>query len=215
MKCLIITYNRLTLPVNLANWVYKRGITPIFIDNNSSYRPLLEYYKKDCPYQVLRLKYNYGHRVIWDANILDKLNIKGQYIITDPDLDLSGIPDDFLEVLQGGLNKYKKAEKCGFSLDISNLPEGKIKEWESSLWQHPLDDMYFKAGIDTTFALYRANIRHYTIWDSIRTNRPYTAIHVPWSYRQENIKYLDSDEKYYIRTANKSASSFQNLNIKK
>jgi hypothetical protein len=44
MKVLIINYNRLLLPSKLADWVFKRGCEPIFIDNNSDYKPLLNYY---------------------------------------------------------------------------------------------------------------------------------------------------------------------------
>lgn len=154
---------------------------------------------------------NYGHRVIWDQELLERGGISGQYIVTDPDLDLSGIPDDFLSVLQEGLRRYPKAQKCGFSLDISDLPEGDVKKWESTLWQKPLDDMYFRAGVDTTFALYRENVRHYSIWDSLRTNKPYMARHVPWEYN--NMKDLPADEQYYFKTCNKSSSGKERIKV--
>lgn len=194
----------------MVDWCWSNNLCPIIIDNHSSYRPLLQYYNT-IPCQVIFLHKNFGHKVIWEYNVLDKLGITGQYIVTDPDLDLSGIPDDFLDVLREGLNKYKKAQKCGFSLDISNLPEGEVKEWEKSLWQHPLDEMYFKAPIDTTFALYRADIRHHSVDDCIRTNKPYTAVHVPWGYRLDKINKLPKDEQYYIRTASSSASIKTNI----
>jgi hypothetical protein len=211
MIVLVINFNRINLTIKTCEFCVTHGLEPIVIDNNSSYRPLLDYYKNDCPYHVVRLKYNYGHRVIWDANILDMLGIKEGYILTDPDLDFTGIPSDFLEVLKEGLNKYKKAQKCGFSLDYIDLPDGKVKDWEKSLWQAPLDNLYFKAPIDTTFALYRADIRHYTINDCIRTNRPYTARHIPWTYRLEKVKYLEKDEQFYLRTCNASASIKTNI----
>jgi hypothetical protein len=210
MIALIINFNRITLTVKTCDWIFNHGITPVIVDNNSSYRPLLEYYKT-CPYQVVRLDRNYGHKVIWDCNILERLGITGQYIVTDPDLDLSGIPDDFLSVLQEGLRRYPQAEKCGFSLDYNDLPVGDVRDWEMSLWREPLDDMYFKAGIDTTFALYREDSRHYQIWNSIRTNKPYMACHVPWSYK--HIKDLPADEKYYVRTASKSFSGKERIKL--
>lgn len=213
-KVLIINFNRIGLTVKTAQWCEAHGLEPVIIDNNSSYRPLLAYYKNSCPYKVIMLYKNYGHTVVWDANILDRLGIEDQYIVTDPDLDFTGIPDDFLSVLQGGLNKYRLAQKCGFSLDISRLSNGEIKRWESYLWQHPLDEMYFKAPIDTTFALYRADIRHYTIDDSIRTNRPYTARHIPWEYRPDKIRLLSKDEQYYLRTSKPSSATIKNNILK-
>jgi hypothetical protein len=213
-KALIINFNRILLTVNTARWCEAHGLEPIIIDNNSSYRPLIEYYKKDCPYKVIRLDKNYGHTVIWSADILDRLGIGEQYIVTDPDLDFTGIPDDFMQILQGGLNKYPKANKCGFSLDISKLPDGEVRSWEASLWQYPLDEIYFKAPIDTTFALYRADISKYIIEDSIRTNKPYMARHIPWTYRYENIRLLSADEKYYLRTANPQSATLKTNSLK-
>ena len=46
MKVLIINFNRLLLPVKLAEFCANRGLSPVFIDNNSDYPPLLEYYKQ-------------------------------------------------------------------------------------------------------------------------------------------------------------------------
>ena len=215
MRVLIINYNRLTLPLNMANWLSVRGCTPIFIDNNSDYPPLLKYYST-CPYKVVRMNKNYGHRVVWEQNILDALRINTEYIVTDPDLDLSGIPDDFLRILIEGLQKYPSVHKCGFSLEIEDVINNEeynggktIREWEDIFWKYPLDKMYFDAQIDTTFALYRRGIRRYS-YSAIRTNRPYTARHVPWYY--DDMGELPEDEQYYFKTANESAT-FKKLNV--
>jgi hypothetical protein len=207
MKVLIINFNRLTLPVKLADWVAARGCSPIFIDNNSDYPPLIEYYK-NTSYQVLRLPGNYGHTVMWVVPILDMLKIKERFILTDPDLDLTGVPDDFLTVLNAGLDKYPGYSKCALSLEINDLPdtqEGRfIKNGpEVPYWKYPLDNMYFEADTDTTFALYRYPIGEYG-HSAIRTNRPYTCKHIPWYYTDFNS--LPEDEKYYYQRANKSSS---------
>jgi hypothetical protein len=194
MKCLIIVYNRLTLPVNMANWCSEHGLEPIFIDNASDYPPLLQYYN-DTPYQVVRMDKNYSYLVVWTQKLLDKLGIKGNYIVTDPDLDLSGVPDDFLSVLEEGLRRYPRFDKCGFSLEINDLPPVSAAMWEMQFWQNPLDSQYFNAAVDTTFALYK--VRHAT-WSGIRTNRPYVAKHIPWYYDQ--LPELPEDELYYYRT---------------
>ena len=203
MKCLIITYNRLSLPVKLALWCQNHGIDPVFVDNNSTYEPLIDYYNTRCPFTVLRLNKNYGHTVVWnpETTILQRLGITGPYIVTDPDLDLSGIPDDFLSVLEEGLKKYPRYDKCGFSLEINDIKNQGTIDWETPFWKHPLDSMYFNAQIDTTFALYKTPVFSY---NAIRTNRPYCARHVPWYF--SHFDELPDDEKYYYQTQNSNVA---------
>jgi hypothetical protein len=200
MKVLIINYNRLVLPSQLADWVYLRGLDPVFIDNASDYNPLLEYYDR-CPHEVVRMDKNYGKDVVWSQGILERLNIKGEYIVTDPDLNLIGIPDNFLSVLKEGLRRYPQFNKCGFSLEINDITDQgiyyqgqTIKQWEHQFWVNPMDSEYFNASIDTTFALYKTDT--FSL-EALRTNRPYTARHIPWYYDQ--VKPMD--ELYYCQTA--------------
>jgi hypothetical protein len=202
MKALIIVFNRLNLPVKMADFLFAHGISPIFIDNNSNYPPLLEYYKT-TKYQVIRMDQNYGYKVVWERDILKRLNITGNYIVTDPDLDLTGIPDDFLSVLEEGLRKYPQYDKCGFSLEINDLPPTEFcpANYEKQFWQHPLDEKYFKAAIDTTFALYKVPFHSF---NAIRTNRPYTARHMPWYYF--DFEDMPVDEQYYFATTKESHS---------
>lgn len=189
----------------MADWCFSHGLEPIFIDNNSDYPPLLEYYKTS-PYQVVRMDSNYGYLVVWQQQILEKLGIADQYIVTDPDLDLSGIPDDFLSVLEEGLRRYPQFDKCGFSLEINNIKNQGTIDWEMQFWQKPLDPLYFDAAIDTTFALYK--VRHPS-WSGIRTNRPYTAIHVPWNF--SDLSELPDDEKYYFNKQDENTKSHSHL----
>ena len=207
MKALIINFNRLTLTINTADWCASHGIEPIIIDNASDYVPLLDYYNH-TPYQVLRLSKNYGHKVLWDYPVLQKLGIKERFIYTDPDLDYTGIPDDFLEVLNKGLDKYP-VSKCGFSLEINDLPNDEEGNFirnvpEAPYWKKPLDDLYFEADTDTTFALYRYPLKEFG-YSAVRTNRPYTCRHVPWYYRDYSA--LPEDERYYYQTAQTEVSS--------
>jgi len=206
MKVFIINYNRLTLTKNMVNWVISKGLEPVILDNNSKYLPLLDWYKEN-PCKVFRFNRNFGHKVLWlNPVVFDALGVTGRYIVTDPDLDLSTIPDDFLTVLNEGLDKYPYAVKCGFSLEINNLLKTSVAndviKWEKQFWEKPLDSVYFEAGIDTTFALYRS--RKFSINRSIRTNRPYTAKHTPWYY--DKLTSLPEDEQNYFKTANSSFS---------
>ncbi len=202
MKALLIVYNRLHMPVAMADFLFAHGIDPVFVDNNSDYPPLLEYYKT-TKYQVVRMDQNYGYKVVWNQGVLNMLGITGNYIVTDPDLDLSGIPDDFLSVLEEGLRRYPQYDKCGFSLEINNLPQTDFcpAGYEKQFWQYPLDNMYFKAAIDTTFALYK--VQHHS-YNAIRTNRPYCCKHMPWYYF--DFEDMPEDEQYYFKTCKESHS---------
>jgi len=207
MKCLIVNFNRLVLPVKLAEWVALRRCEPVYIDNHSTYPPLLEYYKT-TPFEVLRLPTNYGHTVLWQYPLLRELNIKERFIYTDPDLDLTGVPDDFIDVMSAGLDKYPQFDKCGLSLEINDLPDNEEGNYikygpEKPMWEDPLDDMYFRAITDTTFAMYRQPVKEYS-HSAIRTNRPYTCKHLPWYYT--DFDSLTDDEQYYYQSANKSCT---------
>jgi len=212
MKAFIINYNRLTLPRKMALWLFERGVEPIFIDNKSDYPPLVKYYNT-CPFQTIFMKANYGHMVFWNCKLYELLKPNERYILTDPDLNLEGIPDDFLKVLNEGLDKYKEFAKCGFSLEINDLPdtpEGNLvkNQIEPRYWRKALDSLYYDAPIDTTFALYREGEKTYTHL-AIRTNRPYTAKHIPWYYY--HLGELSEDEQYYYLTANGSSSGKKRL----
>lgn len=206
MIVLINNFNRLTLPVKMADWLSKRGCEPVFIDNASDYPPLIQYYN-DTPFQVLRLEKNYGHYSLWWANVVNRLNIKDRFIYTDPDLDLEGVPDDFVSVLNEGLDRYPQYSKCGLSLETEDLPDNEegnlIRRIEAPYWQFPLDERYFHADTDTTLALYRLPIGEYG-HSACRTNRPYTCRHLPWYYLKPED--LTDEEQYYYRTANASCS---------
>lgn len=208
MIAFIINFNRLTYLRDMVNWCKQHDLTPVVVDNLSTYRPLLDYYDSH-PCKVIRMKKNYGHTVMWHGLIEIP---SGRFIITDPDLDMSGVPDDFLRVMNDGLDLYPWAAKCGLSLEINDLPdndEGKyIHQIEDVFWEKPLDPLYFDAITDTTFALYRETTREHT-HVAIRTNRPYTARHYSWYYA--DFEALPKDEKNYYRTANESASGKKRL----
>jgi hypothetical protein len=206
IKCLIINYQRITLPMKLAAFVHNHGIEPVIIDNNSDYPPLLEFYDTRCPYKVVRMDDNYGHLVVWKKNLLKHLGITGRYIVTDPDLDLSLIPGDWLSVMEAGLRKYPQFDKCGFSLEINDLKNQPTIDWENKFWQYPIDDRYFIAQIDTTFALY--NKPEFCL-DALRTNRPYTAKHLPWYWDQ--VRDLPPDEQHYYNTQKREYADHSNV----
>jgi hypothetical protein len=200
----IINYNRLTLPVAMADYLASTpGIQPIIVDNASTYPPLLEYYEHS-PHTVERMDANYGNCVVFhpESYLKHKYQLdNGQrFIITDPDLDLSGIPKDFLRLLHTGLDRYPWACKAGFSLETHGIPYqnfGAVMQWEAIHWSHKLDEHFYRADIDTTFCLCRGFVHDFP---AVRTERPYIARHVPWHY---TLATVPEDERYYLETAGK------------
>lgn len=179
----------------------------VILDNESKYEPLLAWYETK-PCIIERLPVNYGNFVLWSAptaipnfekpNFFDKYKIEGQqYILSDCDLGINAVPKNFVEVLKEGLKRYEWAVKCGFSLEISDLPDTAIANeaisWEANNWNGKLDDMYFKAPVDTTLALYRGYGESNDFDNCLRTDKPYCARHETWYYQS-----LPEDEKFYI-----------------
>jgi glycosyltransferase involved in cell wall biosynthesis len=204
VKAFIIGYNRLNYIKYTVEWCLSHGLETIVVDNCSTYTPLLEYYATK-PCEVIRLPKNYGHNVMWSKVV--ELP-KERFIVTDPDLDFTGIPGDFLDVLNTGLDRYPSYPKCGFSIEIKDLPQHPdleyiLQVWERGYWTRPLDSMYFHADIDTTFALYREGSRSQT-YSGIRTNYPYVMRHLPWYITKP--EEIPQDEQYYYHTAKESAT---------
>ena len=191
MKCFIIMRDRLTWARNLARQCAERGLDVILVDNDSTYPPLLEWYKEQ-EYQIVYTQRNRDTWVEWYNILLH--NVPDRYfIITDPDLDISGVPDDFLEVMQKGLAE-NDVLKCGLSLDISDLPESeytkKVIEHEAGFWKKK-NGVYYIADVSTTFALYDRT-GNPEFLSAVRCPYPYTARHLSW-YLTE----LNEEEEYY------------------
>lgn len=195
----IVNFNRLTLPSKMADFIADSpGVTPVIIDNASTYPPLLEYYET-CPHKVIQLDRNWGNCVVWHGPgpqaILNEFGLDGNFIVTDPDLDLEGIPNDWLHELQTGLDLFPDRWKCGFSLRIDDLPPG-VNHWQGIEWSHPvMGKRFYLASIDTTFCLCRTRKHDF---GGVRTGPPYMARHVPWYYR--TIEDLPEDELYYLKS---------------
>jgi hypothetical protein len=195
-KAFIINYNRLDLMRNMADYLADgTDVEPIIIDNNSTYPKLLEYYDT-CSHKVERMDKNWGNCVVWISGILDKYDLKGNFIVTDSDLNISNIPKDFLHKLQTGLDRHQFACKAGFGLEINNLPITELSKlaigWECLNWANRVDELFFDAPIDTTFCLCRTRLHDFR---AIRSDYPYVAQHVPWTYSKDSIP---EDEKYYF-----------------
>jgi hypothetical protein len=208
-KVFITMYNRLTFGKNLAEFLADTGCEPIFIDNNSTYQPLLDWYKT-CPFKVHMSKTNNRERAFWDTGLFEIYNDEW-YVVTDHDLDLTGIPNDYIDVLKNGLAGNANVTKCGLSLKIDDLPENtytkEVKNFETKYWTEKDTNGYWIAGVDTTFAIYN-RARQIKGWDygdnfyyAVRSDSPYTARHLPW-YMDANTLNENAEELYYHQHCN-------------
>lgn len=221
MKIYINNRNYLTWPKAMADKLASQGHEAIIIDNASTYPPLLEWYE-DCNYSVRKLSANVGHLAPWVAALVDPSE---DYVVTDPDLDISDIPDNWDEVLKEGLERFIRCSKAGFSLDDMFVPQenpayiddrmGEFPNGNPIVWgdvaEEYKDRIWHKFPIDTTFALYRAGTTVHTI-DGVRSGRPYTAKHLPWHLVTKVIpdspalQIPMNDEIYYYFDTASSAS---------
>lgn len=203
--------NRLEYLKVLIDWLKKANYKNItVIDNDSTYPPLLVYYETlDC--EVIKLGKNIGHLALWDSGIYDSISTP-YYVYTDPDIvpEVS-CPHDVVEVFIQALEKYKNIEKIGFGLKIDDLPilspkSRKIIKWEKKFWVKEKSDLFYEAIVDTTFAVYRSNVKGGTFrypniksgteLQSLRSRSPYLARHMPW-YR--TVDEFTEEDHYYVK----------------
>lgn len=204
----INNYNRLEYVEKLIKSLQSRGYNNIHIlDNDSTYPPLLEFYKK-TDVNVIYLRKNWGFRGIWESGIVKQF-WSSYYVYTDADMELSkDCPEDFMEYFLNIMERYPKCFKVGFGMIIDDLPESfkhkkKVIEHESQFWLKELEQGLFEAPIDTTFALYRPYTGTSTNAKkmNIRTGKPYLIHHLPWYINSDNIS---EEELFYINSVTKS-----------
>ncbi len=144
------------------DWLEKAGQRHIYIIDNASNNPQLIDYYENTPHTVIKLTANIGYKALWDTCI--HLWFKGlPYVYTDPDiLPVDNCPHDVVNYFHEILKKQPHINKVGFALKIDDIPDyypqkKDVIKWETKFWCNPISDNLYKADIDTTFALYRAN----------------------------------------------------------
>lgn len=213
---LIINYNQLHFLQKQVDFYIKRGFSNIIIvDNNSSYPPLLEYYKEIR--NLVTLEYmdkNYGHMVFFDNKKLYQKYAAGYYIISDADIiPNEALPEDFLHKMIYLIDKYfLTITKVGFALRIDDIPDhyilkDKVISWENNFWEEEVEQDIFRAEIDTTFALYKP---HYpekfhinSFYRALRISGDFTAQHGGWYTDSKNPT---NEQLFYFKTSSTSAS---------
>jgi hypothetical protein len=215
----INNYNRVTYLIRLIEFLEKCDINNIIIiDNNSTYPPLLEYYKT-CPYPIIREQVNHGHLALWKTGLYKKLRWN-YFVYTDSDvLPINECPITFLSEFKLQLDKYIHLDKIGFGIKIDDLPDyflvkEKVIRYERNYWLNLVkkNPMLYDAPIDTTFALYKPFSGliggHSFTLKSYRFGYPYLIRHLPWYIDTKNP---NEEEIYYIKESNNSSSLSQQI----
>jgi len=211
--------DRVTCLKKLIGWLEKAEYTNItLLDNNSTYEPLLEYYKI-TKHKVIFLKENLGHYALWRCGI----DLKDKYCVyTDPDIiPIEQCPLNAIEHFKLILDKYmpiNNVQKVGFGLKIDDIPDfykhkQQVIDHEHNFWKNKIEPNVYKAAIDTTFALYKPNSKideQYKLLHNLpcyRLGHPYMARHDSWYVDLDN---LNEEEKYY-REHIKTSTHWTNL----
>ncbi len=205
--------NRYTYMLKLISWLESNGMSNIFIlDNDSTYPPLLDYYNTTT-HKVIRTDRNGGPFAIWNTKEFNEL-IRDYYIYTDADV----VPDESanfksIQLMYERLKDDLTIDKIGLALRIDNLPDHyKLKkdviDWESQFWKDTLDNNFFRAKVDTTFALYAPFAKGGGECKALRTNFPHVALHMPW---YENSVNPHPEDEYYRMHSEPASSHWTKL----
>ena len=200
--------DRLSTVRTTVNWLLRTGTQRIVIlDNDSSYPPLLEYYRylpKGVTVEYLRQ--NAGPWAFWDKNMHLQQSIP--YVVTDSDLvPDEGCSGDLIHKLNVLLNERPESGKVGPGLRIDDVPQfdeltkrnGCGMPEQLQYWTRRYNSEAFLANIDTTFALYAAGSngkvgQWFDDPNNLRMDIPYIFRHIPWYFTPP---ITDEEEIYY------------------
>lgn len=191
----LVNFNRFQPIQDLVVSLLDRNYNNItIIDNNSSYPPLIEWYKK-CPVKLYAVGKNVGPYVLNEIQEFKHITSKEVYVWSDGDVvPVPEAPKDFIEHMVEIINEHKMP-KVGLSLVINDLPdsfknkEEVIKHESIFTTLGHIDTKFgkvFKAPVDTTFAVVKHPDCGYH-FGAYRMDWPYSARHMPWYYDSNNL----------------------------
>lgn len=190
----------------------------VVIDNQSTYPPLLEWYKLnnvDVFVNDIVPNSNKAFLNLVQIGHPKFVNIvySNWYIFNDSDIiPEKEVPDHFAADMVKYAVKYGKT-KVGMSIRIDDInldyPLNKwVHGYESTYWTNGIQDEgveLYPHPIDTTFAVHSPGTMPDWSSDTLRIGVPYIVKHAPFYYDPEN---LPEDEKYYLQHMNKSSSNW-------
>lgn len=205
----IITFNQFS---NLGRVIasYRRLSTPvdIIVHDNGSDHPAMLSLLDQLARDDVKVFYNSKISTAADLNNVSltvEEYFRGKsaptnYVVTDPDIDLSCADPDSLRVYGELLDAFPSAQCVGPMLRIDDIPRSyplraaatdrhieqfwkHRPKWVTTSWGRVA---YQEARIDTTFALHRAGEKFSRLKKGIRVYYPFEAHHLDW--------YIDEHE---------------------
>jgi hypothetical protein len=200
---IINTRDRLSPLLLLLDWLEQQQQTNIWLcDNASTYPPMVEFLST-TQHHVVRLEFNLGHRAPWLSGLVAELGFNTHFVVSDPDVVPTGeCPGDLFELFATTLDQHPEIDKIGLSLKIDDLPDHyrhkhDVLTWEQQFWNSVYIPGFFKADVDTTFAVYRPGSGHQN-GNSLRSVAPYSARHMPW---YDDSSQSNAELEYYVQHA--------------
>lgn len=220
---IIPNYNQLTYLKNLINWwKFYYPNNPVYIvDNNSNYKPLLEFYdKRFSEWNDINVLYHTQNdcRKNLAAAVEYVASKYEYYVISDPDImPCPNTPPNFLEIFKKIIDS-PNVHHVGFGLKIDDIPEWysmrqEVINNETGFKQVPstffhIDGVKYEtkqAPIDTTFALYKKSNGGWaspmTPFAWTQSFRIFEAYHLGWYLDGSNLNpemynYFHSAKKF-------------------
>ncbi len=208
----INNFNRLSTTKKLVEQLFLLDYTDVTIlDNNSTYSPLLEWYKT-LNINVHLFGENYGPLAIYNSGTIADYKRLDWIVYTDSDVELNPLtPKNFVEDLVVWAERHNFG-KCGLALKIDDLPQNaytqEVRNWESNFWKEKLEENVFVASVDTTFCIIKP--RNQFDYRAIRVAGDYTARHMPWYVNFNNL----SEEELYFLENSSQLSTYRRLWLK-
>lgn len=195
----------------LLAWLDRVGQDEVWLIDNASTYPAAVEFLASTRHHVVRTGRNLGHRAPWLSGAVQRHAHGRYFVVTDPDVVPDpACPDDALEHFRALLDRFPDIDKVGFGLRTDDLPahyplRDDVIDWERPFWQDEIEPGVFRAGIDTTFALYRPLDRRDDMLRSLRTGAPYLARHLPW---YTDPATLTDEDRYYREHAERTVSNW-------
>ncbi|MDX9856091.1 MAG: polysaccharide pyruvyl transferase family protein [Candidatus Moranbacteria bacterium] len=218
LKSIIESYRKLNREVEI-----------IVHDNGSDDVEVLEYLKKLENEGIMVIygpKINSPEEINNISKTIDvyfRTRKASNYIVTDPDIELTNVKKDLLDLYEYLLKKYPKANCVGPMLTIRDIPDDYVLRNHvfdlhiKQFWGNKPEEIIWKGKkiaiqfcpIDTTFAMYRKNFSFKRLNDGIRVYYPYEARHLDWYISDE-----DKNKKEHREYSQKASSNVAHWNNK-
>ncbi len=210
MNCFITVWNRHSWLIPLCEDLLAAGVTPILIDNQSTYPPCIEWLK-NCPYKVYHREKNDGPWAFFVTDLYQQYKDR-YFMISDSDQSISGIPSDWVDVLMKGFQETgDNVWKSGLSQRIDDLPDNpyanEIREYEKGFYTNVNKFGYYKVWMDLGIAIYDRDRRgeypnkEPNWYCAVRAPLPYASRHLDWYLTPETMR---EEDKYYLAASDKA-----------